>query len=240
MFLLFKINNEQSQNEIKQLKKYLSNDKPNKTLNLTGLDIKLLDETNQSAILVFLKNLINKSDNYSNNNFILTERNDFPEQKSNFIYKGNFKYKFEIIPKKQIFEPLKISVGFEIDFFDETDINYIEKDEDDINDDIKIDSSYETIILLRHFNVYKKTNIIHVLLNISCGKFFIIGESELEKRNNKIYLSPDNCKIIYLRNFNKINLDRVKNVRPIFKYNKNDIKRADININGNNLGENKI
>ena len=88
---------------------------------------------------------------------------------------------------------------------------------------------------MRHFYIYKKTNAIHVLINLSKGKFYVVGEKELEKRTQKVFLSASNSEVLYLRNFNQFHLKQIKDVRPIFKYNENDLQVADININGNSL-----
>jgi hypothetical protein len=134
-------------------------------------------------------------------------------------------------------EPIIITVGFEIDYIDESDINVVGEDKYQLNSikDIKMGTFYETIMVLRHFYIYKKTNTVHVLINICSGKFFVIGENELNKRNSKLYLNSQNSEILYLRNFNKIYSNQIKDVRPIFKYNKNDLKIAHITINGNGL-----
>ena len=202
----------------------------------------MLDETNQSAKLEKLKNLFEINDNMDENIFILSEKksdknNNISNLKPNDLCKGNFKFKFEINPFKEIIEPIKITVGFEIDYIDNTDINVIDDDYNMLNDEkeIKMGALYETLVVLRHFYIYRKTNTVHVLINICSGKFFVVGESELEKRNNKQYLKLSNSEILYIRTFNKIFLRQIKNVRPIFKYNKNDLKIVNININGNKL-----
>ena len=239
------INNISNINEFEEylIQKYRNN----KELNWLGSDFKLLDETNQSAKLVYLKNLFEINDNMDENIFILSEKkndknNNISNLKPNDLYKGNFKFKFEISPFKEIVEPIKITVGFEIDYIDKTDINVINDGYNMLNDEkeIKIGALYETLVVLRHFYIYRKTNTVHVLINICSGKFFVVGESELEKRNNREYLKLSNSEILYLRTFKKISLNQIKKVRPIFKYNKNDLKIVNININGNNLDKKVI
>ena len=77
------------------------------------------------------------------------------------------------------------------------------------------------------------------MINILNGKFFIIGNDELEKRNKKIFLNKDNSDIIYIKNFDGILLENIKDVRPIFKYDINYLKIANIDVGGNILNENK-
>ena len=217
---------------------------PRKYLNWDKGDYKLLEETNETAKLLYLKNLLEINDQVNGNISILLENKDdclISNSEQNMIIKGNFKFKFEVIPLNEIDKPIMISVGFEIDYTDETDQNVINMENKKLEYDknIKMGAVYETLILMRHFYIYKSTNIVHVLLNISKGKFFVVGENELQKRNKKIYLNPDNTEICYVRSFNSILLSQIKCVRPIFKYNKNSLEIAIININGKTLKNNK-
>ena len=138
--------------------------------------------------------------------------------------------------------PIQITVGFEIDYIDYSDINVINEENNEINceNNISMGALYETLTLMRHFLVYKQTNIVHVMINICSGIFFVIGESEMEERIKGYYLSIKNSRILYKTRFNKIELDKIKDVRPIFKYNKKDLRFANININGNVLGNNQL
>ena len=218
----------------KEAKQYLNWDKG---------DFKLLDETNGTAKLLYLKNILEINDQVDGNISILSEHKDdniISNSEQNNIIKGNFKFKFEVIPLNEIDEPFKISVGFEIDYIDETDQNLISKENKKFEYDknIKMGAVYETLIIMRHFYIYKSTNIVHVLLNITKGKFFVVGENELQKRNKKEYLKPENTEICYVRSFNNLQLCQIKCVRPIFKYNKNSLQIANININGNALKNN--
>ena len=228
------INNKNGINKIRDNLKQ-KNDK-NKILN--DSDMLLLDETDKSAKILYLQNIFEINDNMNEKLSIISEKkyNDINE-KQNDICKGNFRFTFEIDPLDEIMEPIIISVGFEIDYIDESDINVVGEDKYQLNsvNDIKMGAFYETIMVLRHFYIYKKTNTVHVLINICSGKFFVIGENELNKRNSKLYLNSQNSEIMYLRNFNKIYSNQIKDVRPIFKYNKNDLKIAHITINGNGL-----
>ena len=208
----------------------------NKTLKSS--DMLLLDETEKSAKIFYLQNIFEINDNMNEKLSIISEKkyNDINEKQYD-ICKGNFKFTFEIDPFDEIMEPIIITVGFEIDYIDESDINVVSEDKYQLNSvkDIKMGAFYETLVVLRHFYIYKKTNKVHVLINICSGKFFVIGENELNKRNSKLYLNSQNSEILYLRNFNKLYFNQIKDVRPIFKYNKNDLKIAHITINKNEL-----
>ena len=67
-------------------------------------------------------------------------------------------------------KPIQISVGFEIDYIDNTDINVVNEEEDNNKEGngkkIKIGALYEALVVIRHFYIYKKTNKVHVLINI--------------------------------------------------------------------------
>ena len=194
---------------------------------------------------MFLRNFFSFHDYKDKNISILCEHKDIningSNYKNNDIYKGNFKFKLEIIPLKELRKPIKISVGFEIEYIDNTDINVIHEEDINLIDYFvskKIGSLYETLVVMRSFNIYKKTNKMHVLINISHGKLFIVGDDELEKINNKTFVDKSNSEILYLRTFYRISLNQIKDVKPIFKFDKNDLLLAEININGKNIDNN--
>ena len=97
--------------------------------------------------------------------------------------------------------------------------------------------SYETLILIKHFLINKKTNKIHVMINISNGKFFVIGNDELEKRSKKVFLNSENTEILFLKNFRGIKLEYIKDVRPVFEYNINYLKLVNIDVGRNILND---
>lgn len=227
----FNINNNANKNSIENMNKLKYNLDPNlpkKDLNWTGLDFFLLEETNKSSQLLFLQQINAVPSPLDKNILILTEKN--LENKENSISKGNFKFRFEITPYKELKEKLKISVGFEIDYFEEENISLKKNDQ-------KMILSYETLILIKHFLISKKTNKIHVMINISNGKFFVIGNDELEKRSKKIFLNSENSEILFLKNFKGIKLEYIKDVRPVFEYNVNYLKLVNIDVGRNTLNE---
>ena len=87
---------------------------------------------------------------------------------------------------------------------------------------------YETMILINHFFIYKKTGQVYAMLNIPNGKFFVAGKDEIDKRNKKIFLNSENTDILFLKNFPVIKLENIKEVRPLFKYDKNSQNLANI------------
>ena len=240
-------------NNINKLKENLMQKDNNKNgineqINFTGKDINLIVTTNDSAQLLYLKNLSKIEDIKDGNISILSHKNDKSDinkpkiEGANILKgKGNFKFKFEINPLNSLGKPIKITVGFEIDYIDDTDINIISEENNQIHDEnIRVGCLYETLSVMRHLLIYKKTNIIHVMINIFEGKFFVVGKNELDKRNNRKLLKRSPSAILYLRNFPKIKLNQIRDVRPIFKYNKNDLQFVDINISGNKLNNNQL
>ena len=226
----FNNNNNQKNNSIENMNKLKYNLDPNlpkKDLNWSGKDFKLLEETNKSSQLLFLHEINSVPKPQDKNILILTEKNI--ENKENSINKGNFKFRFEITPYKELKEQLKISVGFEIDYLEED--NILKKENK------KMNLSYETLILIKHFLINKKTNKIHVMINISNGKFFVIGNDELEKRSKKVFLNSENTEILFLKNFRGIKLDYIKDVRPVFEYNINYLKLVNIDVGRNILND---
>ena len=222
------INTKNSLENMSKLKYNLNPNLPKKDLNWTGRDFFLLEETHKSSKLLFLQKIDPIPNPRSKNIFFLLEKNENLDNNiSNISNKGNFKFKFEITPYKELKEALKISVGFEIDFFEEE--NIIKKENQ------KMNISYETLIIIRHFLIYKKTNNINVMINISNGKFFVIGKDELDKRANRIFLNSENTEVLFLKNFKGIKLEQTKDVRPIFEYDINYLKLANIVVGGNNL-----
>ena len=250
-YILSRNINDKSIENIKELKKKLKlknnfNKYYNQNkINLSTKDIKLVYYTNQTAIIMFLRNFFSFHDYKDKNISILCEHKDIningSNYKNNDIYKGNFKFKLEIIPLKELIKPIKISVGFEIEYIDNTDINVIHEEDINLIDNCvnkKIGSLYETLVVMRSFNIYKKTNKMHVLINISNGKLFVVGDDDLEKINNKTFVDKSNSEILYLRTFYRISLNQIKDVKPIFKFDKNDLLLAEININGKYIDNN--
>ena len=57
---------------------------------------------------------------------------------------------------------------------------------------------------------------------------FIVGKDKLEKKNE--------CKdIIFVKKFDQINIYFLKNIKPIFQFNKNIAKNFDIKINNKKI-----
>ena len=210
--------NNNSIENMKKLKYFLNPNLPKKDLNWTSKDFIILKETNSSSSLIFFHDTSPIADPFDKNINILSKKTDK-------IDKGFFKFKFEITPYKELKEPIQISIGFEINYFEEE--NKLKKE------NTKMNLFYETISIIQNFVVYKKTNLVHVFINIPNGKLFVLGDDELKKRNNKIFLNSENTEIIFLKNFKGIQKEFIKDVRAIFKYNKNCLKLVNIDLLNN-------
>ena len=211
---------------MKKLKYDLDPNLPKKDLNWKGKDFVLLEETNKSANLFMFKDINHTHDPFNEKFLILYERKI---NNNNSFKNGNFKFKFEIEPIKELKEPINISVGYDIDFYD--DENGIKKENK------KMNSLYKTISIKNHFMVNKKTKNVFVLINIINGKFFVVGSDEIEKRNKKIFLNSENSDILFLENFIGIKLENIKEVRALFQYDIDYLNIANIVVNGANLNE---
>ena len=151
-----------------------------------------------------------------------------------FIKNGNYRFSFQLILHKENYNiPIELEVGFEIKYINYQDMCLI-KDEYLINKEninFKIGSLCDSLIMKKHFIVFKNTGVINVLINISKGKFFIIGEDELNKRKQNIFLDKNNTEIFFFKNFYPISSIHLKNVKPIFNYDKKISKYVQIKVN---------
>ena len=221
--------------------KSISKLKHEKNFNINIEDLNILKQTNTKAKILYFENNIfqsinithitNMLNNDNNINKIYNKNDSIDDE----IINGNYKFSFAIIPKSQIKKKIKIEVGFEVNFIDENDIDIINEEENTESDDsneIPLHSLIQKFCILRQFQIYKKTNQIYVLINIEKGKFFVVGEKELNIKNNKDNLLSNSFNILYICNFQMILLERIKEVKPIFKYDKKALNVVEISING--------
>jgi hypothetical protein len=222
-----------------------------KNIILNKDDIDILIKTNENAKVLSLDNStfqfnnisqISNMINQENNGIKILNKNNKIDDNINgmksSIFNESFKFTFEINPKNENKISTKIEVGFEIEFIDEEeDINNNNlEEEDESNDNSSILSSIsQKLSILRQLKINKKTNVINVLINVKEGKFFVVGNKEINGKNNKELLSSKNNNIFYLWNFQKINPTQVKQIIPIFKYEKKNLNIIDIIINGKNI-----
>ena len=204
-------------------KKAINYNNYNLKLNCQKNDMFFLQETYNNAILLsFEKSILfdNIADNKINGNGL--------------AFKDSYMFTFEITPiKEEINGYLKIEVGFKIKYINIQDMNLI-IDEKLINKEyinFQIGSLYDSLKIKKKLIIFKRTSIIYILINISRGKFFIIGKEELLKRKQNIFLNKTNTETFFIKNFFPIASISLKNIEPIFNFDKNDLKYYDIKIN---------
>ena len=225
-----------------------------KKLNIDKGDMDILIKTNEIAKVLSLENSTFQFNNISQISNIINQENNgikilnnsknnkidenYNGMKNN-IFNESFKFTFEINPKNQSKICTKIEVGFEIEFLDEEDNinNNNFEEEDESNDNSILSSICQKLSVLRQLKINKKTNVINVLINVNEGKFFVVGNKELNGKNDKELLSSKNNNILYLFNFQKINPTQVKQIIPIFKYEKKALNIIDIIINKKNIND---
>ena len=79
--------------------------------------------------------------------------------------------------------------------------------------------------------IQKDTDIVYVFININKGKLFIIGENELQKRINNVFLNKENAEIFYVKNFGIIFFYQILSIEPIFEFDENTSKICSIILN---------
>ena len=195
---------------------YMNNYKYNKNIGFSGAEIVLLETTNKSA------KILNYNESWESNISNTIKDSSFDGNDPTEF--GNYKFQFEIIPLENKIN-LQISVGFSIDYYSRDILFDNEK---------SINQSYETASYLKIFDITNKTGLINVIINISRGKLFVIGERELKLREERVFLTKENTKVLYRRNFLAISVGDIKRVKPIFKY-ENDTKNVEIKINNKTI-----
>ena len=193
-------------------------------LNIQKNDMSIMSEIyNNAKMLSLEKNMLNENilDSQINGNGL--------------GFKENYMFKFEITPLKEEEnnKQIKIELGIKLKYINIQDINLIIDEQlmDKQNINFKIGSLYDSLKIKKKLLICKRTGIIYVLISINKGKFFITGKEELEKRKLNIFLNKANTETFFIKNFTPIPVSCLKNIQPIFKYNKNDLKYFEIKIN---------
>ena len=188
------------------------------------------------------KNIISQNKNKNKNNIIIDNK------KLNYYDSCNYMFTFQVNPKNKNKKSINIEVGFEVNYVEENDLGEDICSQEDDNNPINIisnndvlDSVCQKFCIYRKFNIYKKTNIINVLINIDKGKFFVVGEQELNELNNKdVDELSSNFNILYLSNCQNVPLENIREVRPVLNYNIKNKNFTEIIMNGKKLGNNNI
>ena len=223
------INQQENYMQLYQLNQLVSLKK--KDIDYNNYNLKLNCHKND---MYFLLNTFNNATLLSFEKPILFDKSDNRINGNGLAFKDSYMFKFEIIPLKEENNSfLTIEVGFNIKYINIQDMNLIidEKFINKENINFKIGSLYDSLKIKKKLIIFKKTGIIYTLINIDKGKFFITGQEELEKRKFNIILNKANTKTFFIKNFFSIMNISLKNIEPIFNFDKNDLKNYDIIIN---------
>ena len=149
---------------------------------------------------------------------------------SNF-QKGIFKFTFEIKDLKPN-QTAFIEVGFYIKYINTFDLNYRDKNLIKYQKEkIKMGTFSDNLQTTKNLFIQKNTDIVYVFININKGKLFIIGENELQKRINNVFLNKENAEIFYVKNFGIIFFYQILSIEPIFEFDENTSKICSIILN---------
>ena len=149
---------------------------------------------------------------------------------SNF-QKGIFKFTFEIKDLKPN-QTAFIEVGFYIKYINTFDLNYREKNLIKYQKEkIKMGTFSDNLQTTKNLFIQKNTEKVYVFININKGKLFIIGENELQKRINNVFLNKENAEIFYVKNFGIIFFYQILSIEPIFEFDENTSKICSIILN---------
>ena len=147
--------------------------------------------------------------------------------------KDIFKFSFKIIPKGKNDINISIELGFEIIIIEEdNNENNLENEESSESSEksITLSNTYQKYYIFKHIHIHKKTKNIIALIDISKGKFYILSNT-----TENLDISLDNNIILSSSDCQKIPLDKIKEVYPIFKYDSKYLNFVDIFFNGKNI-----
>ena len=143
--------------------------------------------------------------------------------------KHTFKFSFKIIPKGKYNINISIELGFEIIIIEE-DNNKINSENDESSESsdksITLSNTYQKYYIFKNLTFHKKTKNIIALIDFSKGKFYILSNT-----TGNLNISLDNNIILSSSSCLKISLDKIKDVKPIFKYDSNYLNYVDIIFN---------
>ena len=149
---------------------------------------------------------------------------------SNF-QKGIFKFTFEIKDLKPN-QTAFIEVGFYIKYINTFDLNYRDKNLIKYQKEkIKMGTFSDNLQTTKNLFIQKNTEKVYVFININKGKLFIIGENELQKRINNVFLNKENAEIFYVKNFGIIFFYQILSIEPILEFDENTSKICSIKLN---------
>ena len=88
--------------------------------------------------------------------------------------------------------------------------------------------------IFRKFNIFKRINV-SVLLDISNGKLIFVNNKDNINIKDNNFTFEEKKDILSSCDCKKFPLDKIKEVKPIYKYNPEDLKIIDIIFNGEQI-----
>ena len=79
--------------------------------------------------------------------------------------------------------------------------------------------------------IFNSTGVAHVIININKGKFFIVGEEEIENNKRNIFLNEKNTGIFFTKNFVPFDSECLEKIEPIFINYKSKQIKFEIKLN---------
>ena len=153
------------------------------------------------------------------------------------LTKDSYKFSFQITRKENINdnmnEYLNIEVGFKINYINIEDMNLV-IDEKFINEEnikYEIGSLYDNLIIKKKLIIFHNTGVVHVIININKGKFFIVGDKEIEKNKQNISLNEKITGIFFYKNFLPFDCEYLEKIEPIFINHKSKQTKFEIKLN---------
>ncbi len=173
------------------------------------------------------------------NNKVLDDQESNLKSKPNNINcsfnNGNYKFSFEIIQKSKEKININIELGFEIIYQEEnsSEINIDEESSESSEDSIFFNPVYKKLYILENISLHKMKNIYDVILSIPKRKFLIMRNKNNKENiliNDNKNISFDKRYILFTSELNNFPHENIKEVNPIFNYNKKILNVVDIKM----------
>ena len=153
------------------------------------------------------------------------------------LLQDSYKFSFQITRKENINdnmnEYLIIEVGFKINYINIEDMNLVfdEKMIDKENIKYKIGSLCDSLIIKKKLIIFHSTGVVHVMIDINKGKFFIVGEEEIENNKQNMFLNEKISGIFYTKDFVHFDSECLEKIEPIFINYKSKQTKFEIKLN---------
>ena len=163
----------------------------------------------------------------------MTSHNNISNSNDDLNY---HKFSIEVIPKNKKGININIDLGFNIVCVEESNSDFsLDKDSSESSEDMIISSQInQEYSIFRKFNIFKEINV-SVLLDISNGKLIFVNNKDNINIKDNNFTFEEKKDILSSCDCKKFPLDKIKEVKPIYKYNPEDLKIIDIIFNGEQI-----